>query len=573
MILFSKVRWKNILSTGDTWTEISFTRSKSTLIVGENGAGKSTILDAICFALYGKPFRKINKPQLINSINKKNLLVEIEFSIGTKQYLVRRGLKPGVFDIMCNGVAFDQNADAREFQEMFEKNILKLNFKSFQQIVILGSASFTPFMQLSAADRRSIIEDLLDIQIFSTMNTLLKEKIQNNKEEIQRANFDMKIYGEKIEMHHKLAKTLKENKQSTIAAKNAQLKEVGGNLQIALDVIKEHKEKIDYLKGTIVDEDVVSGKYDEYTNLKKTGKDKIETINNSINFLLDHDSCPTCKQDIDAHFKDGNIEEKRAQLVKVEETLSSIDSLIEPLNERLELIAGVYSTISTHQMSIVDCNVQVRIYENTIKMIQEEIADLESQIDDQSIDDVEELESIKRSLRAAITTKEDLLKDKAVLDVASVLLKDSGVKTKIIRQYIPVINKLVNKYLAAMDFFVNFELNENFEETIKSRHRDDFSYESFSEGEKMRIDLALLFTWRAISKLRNSASTNLLIMDEVFDSSLDNSGTEEFLKIISTLTADTNLFIISHKGDQLFDKFHSLIKFQKVKNFSQMVKQ
>lgn len=572
MILFSKIRWKNLLSTGDAWTEVNFRKSKSTLIVGENGAGKSTILDAICFALFAKPFRKINKPQLVNSINKKGMLVELEFSIGSKQYLIRRGQKPNVFDIICDGNMLNQTSDVREYQEMFENNILKLNFKSFSQIVILGSASFTPFMQLPAAHRREIIEDLLDIQIFSTMNTLLKEKVALNKQEITSVSYEMKAAADKIELHNKLVKTLKDNKQTTIDAKNVQLKEVTGNMQIALDVIKEHRKTITLLEGTIVDEEAVSGKYASYLTLKRAGESKLKRILDSIEFLEEHQNCPTCKQHIDPHFKYSGVEYNNEQKIAVEKTLVSIQQLIDAANERLAVISDVHSLIQEQQTHIQDCNTQVKIYENTIKLLQDEISNLETEIEEQSTDDAEELDAIKRTLKAAINTKEELLKDKSALDVASVLLKDSGVKTKIIKQYIPVINKLVNKYLAAMDFFVNFELNENFEETIKSRHRDDFSYDSFSEGEKMRIDLALLFTWRSISKLRNSASTNLLIMDEVFDSSLDNNGTEEFLKIISTLTADTNLFIISHKGDQLFDKFHSVIKFQKVKNFSQMVK-
>jgi DNA repair exonuclease SbcCD ATPase subunit len=561
-----------MLSTGDAWTEVNFTKSKSTLVVGENGAGKSTILDAVCFALFGKPFRKINKPQLVNSINKKNMVVEIEFKVGSREYIIKRGQKPTLFEILVNGELISQNSESKEYQEMLEKTILKLNFKSFSQIVILGSASFTPFMQLPAAHRREIIEDLLDIQIFSTMNTLLKEKVALNKQEITCVSYEMKVAADRIELHNKLVKTLTDNKQTTITTKSNQLKEVTGNMQIALDVIKEHREKVITLKGNIVDEDAVSGKYSTYISLKRAGENKLKNINDSIEFLEDHESCPTCNQDIDAHFKYGSIGEKTTQKVDVETSLASLQRLMVALEERLKDIAGVHSLIQDQDDLIQDYNTQVKIYENTIKLLRDEIKSLQSEIEVQYTDDAEELTAIKRTLKAAINTKEELLKDKAALDVASVLLRDSGVKTKIIKQYIPVINKLVNKYLAAMDFFVNFELNENFEETIRSRHRDDFSYESFSEGEKMRIDLALLFTWRAISKLRNSASTNLLIMDEVFDSSLDNNGTEEFLKIINTLTADTNLFIISHKGDQLFDRFHSVIKFQKVKNFSQMVK-
>ena len=572
MILFSKLRWKNLLSTGDAWTEINFRKSKSTLIVGENGAGKSTILDAICFALFGKPFRKINKTQLVNSINKKGMLVEIEFSIGSKQYMIRRGQKPNTLDIECDGVLLNQTSDIREYQDMLESNILKLNFKSFSQIVILGSASFTPFMQLPAAHRREIIEDLLDIQIFSTMNSLLKEKVTLNKQEITSVSYEMKIAAEKIELHNRLVKTLKENKQVTIDAKTNQLKDVVGNMQIALDVIKEHKEQIVTFKDSVVDKDSVSSKYNRYIDLKTNGQNKLKSIRDSIAFLEKHESCPTCSQNIDVHFKHNNIEQKTAQKTDVEKELTSLQPLIDSLDTRLREISDVYSLIQEQEKAIQECSTQVKIYQNTINLLQEEIQSLKTEIDTQSSDDADELTAIKRTLKAAINTKEELLKDKTALDAASILLKDSGVKTKIIKQYIPVINKLVNKYLAAMDFFVNFELNENFEETIKSRHRDDFSYESFSEGEKMRIDLALLFTWRSISKLRNSASTNLLIMDEVFDSSLDNNGTEEFLKIISTLTADTNLFIISHKGDQLFDKFHSLIKFEKHKNFSRMSK-
>lgn len=562
------MRWKNILSTGDTWTEINFTRSKSTLIVGENGAGKSTILDAVCFALYGKPFRKINKSQLINSINGKGLLVEIEFSIGNKQYLVRRGMKPNVFDIVCNDVTLNQTSDVREYQDMFEKNILKLNFKSFQQIVILGSASFTPFMQLTAADRRSIIEDLLDIQIFSTMNTILKEKIQNNKEELQRSSYDIKLYGEKIELHNKLTKTIQDSKQSIIDSKNKQLNDVIANIVIALDTIKEHNTEIERLKQLITDEDEVDESYNKNRLMLKSAQDKLKSLDDSIEFLTDHTNCPTCNQNIDDHFRDESIKTKQEKKNKIEKIIVQLNEDVKQINERYKEIVEVHSLIDEQETLIRDCSTQVKIYESTTSLLTDEIEKLKTQIDDHTSDQLEELQSFKRSLRAAINTKEDLLVDKSVLDIASVLLKDSGVKTKIIKQYIPVINKLVNKYLAAMDFFVNFELNENFEETIKSRHRDDFSYESFSEGEKMRIDLALLFTWRAISKLRNSASTNLLIMDEVFDSSLDNNGTEEFLKIISSLTADTNLFIISHKGDQLFDKFHSLIRFHKHKNFS-----
>ena len=560
-----------MLSTGDAWTEINFTKSKSTLVVGENGAGKSTILDAVCFALFGKPFRKINKPQLINSINKKNMAVEIEFRIGSREYIIKRGQKPTLFEILVNGELISQNSESKEYQEMLEKSILKLNFKSFSQIVILGSASFTPFMQLPAAHRREIIEDLLDIQIFSTMNTILKEKVSVNKQEITSVGFDMRLAAERIELQNKLTSSIKQDNELVIAGKIKKSIEVGGNLQIALDTIKSTQTTIDLLKDTITDHPSATSKVSKITNLITQAELKADRILKDIEFFTDNDSCPTCKQEIQEIFKNKSVEEKNQQMEAINNTIPLMAQQVSDLNVRLAEIQLVADQITEYETDLLGYNTQVRIYENTLKLISDEVEQLREksiQIDT----DTDEMESAKRSLKSSINTKEELLKDKAALDVASVLLRDSGVKTKIIKQYIPVINKLVNKYLAAMDFFVNFELNENFEETIRSRHRDDFSYESFSEGEKMRIDLALLFTWRAISKLRNSASTNLLIMDEVFDSSLDNNGTEEFLKIINTLTADTNLFIISHKGDQLFDRFHSVIKFQKVKNFSQMVK-
>lgn len=571
MILFSKIRWKNILSTGDVWTEVNFQKSRSTLIVGENGAGKSTILDAICFALFAKPFRKINKSQLINSINKKGMLVEIEFSIGSKQYLVRRGQKPSVFDIIVDDNMLNQTSDVREYQEMLEKNILKLNFKSFSQIVMLGSASFTPFMQLPAAHRREIIEDLLDIQIFSTMNSILKEKVQLNKEEITSVNYELKLLAEKIELQKRLAESMLQNNEAVIADKTAQSVEVGGNLQIALDALGEINSIISTMESTIADSAQVHTKLKKIERLYDIADAKIKKVEGEIEFFNNNDDCPTCRQAIEQVFKDKSIDEKMTMLTQLVTAKDDIVNQQQVISSRILEIDEVNDQLSEKRVTALNYRTQIQIYENTLSLIKAEIEQLKQKGTAIGIDS-EEMDTLKRSLKSNVNTKEELLKDKAVLDVAAVLLKDSGVKTKIIKQYIPVINKLVNKYLAAMDFFVNFDLNENFEETIKSRHRDDFSYESFSEGEKMRIDLALLFTWRSISKLRNSASTNLLIMDEVFDSSLDNSGTEEFLKIINTLTADTNLFIISHKGDQLFDKFHSVIKFQKVKNFSQMVK-
>lgn len=560
-----------MLSTGDAWTEVQFQRSKTTLIVGENGAGKSTILDALCFGLYGKPFRKINKPQLVNSINGKGLLTEVTFEVGSKEYVVRRGIKPNIFEIFCNGSLLNQSAESKEYQEYLEKNILKLNHKSFSQIVILGSASFVPFMQLTAANRREIIEDLLDIQVFSTMNALLKDKVSQNKTDLQEVTYEMKLVGEKIEMQKRLTQTIKDNNKDEEQKKIQKGIEISGNLEIALADIKANQDAIEELKKKIDDVAAVEKKYEKLDSAIKLAQQKSFQKRSEIKFFNDHDNCPTCKQVIDESFKDSTIEDKKKEVQECEQLIADAVTKLEKVNARLSEIAKVEEEIKEKETSIKDSQVQVRIYESSLSHLRQEIKDLRSK--NKQIDtDNTELEDLKVSLKQCISKKEQLLADKSVLDVAAVLLKDTGIKTKIIKQFVPVINKLVNKYLAAMDFFVNFELNENFEETIKSRHRDEFSYESFSEGEKMRIDLALLFTWRAISKMRNSASTNLLIMDEVFDSSLDTNGTEEFLKIINTLTSDTNLFVISHKGDQLYDRFHSVIKFQKVKNFSQMVK-
>ena len=571
MILFQKVRWKNLLSTGDVWTEINFTKSKSTLIVGENGAGKSTILDAVCFGLFGKPFRKINKPQLVNSINRKGMLIELEFKIGSREYLIRRGQKPSVFEILQDGNIINQNSEAREYQDYLESNILKLNFKSFQQIVILGSASFTPFMQLPASHRREIIEDLLDIQIFSTMNSLLKDKITLNRTSLYQVDYEIKGAAEKIELYKKHIESLKQNNDQIITQKQLQLEELGTQIDFANSGIVGIQANIETLNQSIEDYDKVFSRSNKVAQLTRQLDNKLERIKKELDFFYESDDCPTCRQGIAHQHKSEIVEKNHKQVSEIEEGKQKIQTEAAAIEARLNEIAEVNKQISALNREVTDINIQIRMWTSLCESIRKEITSLQTN-NTQINTNTEELKVLKEQLKAAIQSKEELVSEKAVLDVASVLLKDSGVKTKIIKQYIPVINKLVNKYLAAMDFFVAFELNENFEETIKSRHRDDFSYESFSEGEKMRIDLALLFTWRAVSKLCNSASTNLLIMDEVFDSSLDNNGTEEFLKIISTLTTDTNLFIISHKGDQLFDKFHSLIKFEKHRNFSRIAK-
>ena len=569
MIYFKKLRWQNLLSTGNQMTEILLDRSKSTLIVGENGAGKSTILDALVFALYGKPFRNINKPQLMNSITNKGLLVECEFSIGKNEFLVRRGMKPHLFEIYQNGSLINQNSSIKDYQDLFEKQILKLSFKSFDQIVVLGSANYLPFMQLPAHSRREVIEDLLDIQIFSTMNTLLKEKVVENRNEINEIDHKITLIENKIELAEKHIISLRTNNDDLIRVKEEMVVELGDRVQGAEQAIDELSTRISTLSTEIEDHDKVSKRKAKLLQMESDLENKIRKFNKEISFFHDHDNCPTCRQGIDHDFKKEWIGNRVSKTEEITEAMAEIERQMEGLETRLNEIASINSQITSLNNQITGHNADIRSWQNSIKTLNAEIESIRNNTRaiDSGNDDIDEF---KRDLKRSAVRKEELTHHRQVLEVASVLLKDTGIKTKIIKQYVPVMNKLINKYLAAMDFFVQFELDENFNETIRSRYRDDFSYASFSEGEKMRIDLSLMFTWRAIAKLRNSASTNLLIMDEVFDSSLDVGGTEEFMKILEGLTQDTNTFVISHKGDQLYDKFHSVIKFEKHKNFSRM---
>lgn len=569
MILFKKLRWQNLLSTGNQFTEILLNKSKSTLIVGENGAGKSTILDALSFALYGRPFRNINKPQLMNSITGKGLVVEVEFSVGRKDFMIRRGMKPGIFEVYQNGILINQNSDVREYQEMVEKTILKMNHKSFAQIVVLGSANYIPFMQLSAGDRRAVIEDLLDIQIFSVMNTLLKEKIAANKIAIRDAEYQIDLVEQKIEMTQRHIASLQTNNDDLIKTKNDLVHELNDKISQAQSDAADLSTQVEALYLQISDSEKVLAKRKKILELEGKLESRIKSLRKEVEFFHDHDNCPTCKQGIDHEFKSTRIEDRSMQLVDVEDAFKKLETEIQNVDTRINEITAINTSITRINNQISNHNNDIRAWNNSISTLEKEIAGIRantSQIDTS----INEIDGLKNDQKKFHKTKYDLVDERELLDVSSSLLKDSGIKTRIIRQYVPIINKLVNKYLAALDFFVNFELDEKFNETIKSRFRDEFSYASFSEGEKMRIDLALMFTWRAIAKLRNSASTNLLIMDEVFDSSLDVGGTEEFLKILDGLTQDSNVFIISHKGDQLYDKFHSVIKFEKHKNFSRI---
>ena len=559
----------NFLSTGNTFTEIDFTKHKTTLIVGENGAGKSTMLDALSFAMYGKPFRKINKNQLINTINGKGAVVELEFSIGKKEYKIVRGIKPNVFDIYCDGNLVDQNADAKEYQAYLESHILKLNQKSFAQIVILGSASFIPFMQLPSAHRREIIEDLLDIGIFSTMNSLLKDKVALNRIHTSDTDHAIKSNAEKIELYKKHIESLKQNTDDLVKQKEDRIELLNADIAAATVKVTALSEQVTTLLESISDRPKVEAKSKKIVQISHQVETKLNRIKKDVEFFEGHDDCPTCRQGIQHDHKQVIIANSTSQIVEIEEGKAKIQQELDTLNARVREITDVSMEVLNHNNAISNLNVEIRTWTKFVQDLTKEIEGLRvntTQIDANN----EEITTLKQQLKAAIDKKEELSRDKQVYDVASVLLKDTGIKTKIIKQYIPIINKLINKYLAAMDFFVNFELNESFEETIKSRFRDEFTYDSFSEGEKSRIDLALLFAWRAVAKLRNSASTNLLIMDEVFDSSLDVQGGDELIKIIQGVVGDSNIFVISHKTDQLMDKFEHMIKFEKYKNFSRI---
>lgn len=569
MIMFKKIRWKNLLSTGNIFTELDLLENKTTLIVGENGAGKSTILDALSFGLFNKPFRKINKPQLLNTITKKDLVVEIEFQINQNNYKVVRGIKPNIFELYRDGKLLNQDAAARDYQDVLEKQILKINHKSFCQVVVLGSASFVPFMQLPAQSRREIIEDLLDLQIFTSMNLILKDRAQINAGAIKDCESDKKVLKSNLTILRNHLQDMQTNNENLIAEKQSKIAATIELIDQANAEVDEILDACDKLKLQLSDQHTISSKLQKMEQLKVQLKSKINNAEKTINFFHDHDSCPTCKQGIDHEFKSETIKTKTSQITEVESGLIKLDAERLKILDKLEEYSKINSQIHDLNLQQSQLNTKISGWNDNIREWKRDINSInEKSKTSQNINDIEKLQTKLKEIEVLFN---ELHEEKAVLQTAASILKDGGIKAKIIKQYIPIINKFINKYLTAMDFFVNFELNEQFNETIKSRFRDDFSYASFSEGEKMRINLAILFTWRAVSKLRNSVNTNLLIMDEVFDSSLDSNGTEEFLKILQSLTADTNTFIISHKTDQLYDKFEKVVRFEKHKNFSKMV--
>ena len=571
MIKFEKVRWKNILSTGNVFTEIDLCRSTNTLIIGSNGAGKSTILDALCFGLFGKPFRKINKPNLLNSINQSHGVVEVEFTIGKKSYKVVRGIKPNLFEIYCNNDLLNQDSKSKDYQEQLEKSILKLNFKSFTQVVILGSASFVPFMQLSPADRRAIIEDLLDIQIFSSMNAILKEKSSELKEVTSKNKYNIDLTEEKIELQKHNIEEHKKHNDIEIKKKEDEIAESEKEIESCEKEINNIQSNIEILLKSIEDKTPTEKKISKLNQLESKMDDNIKKNKKDISFYEQNDNCPTCKQGIGEEFRNNQISEIEKKIDTQQKGLEQIKEEIVKLDNRMREIQEINSEIYKNNNEIIQNNSTIKSLNEFIKKLKNQISDLSNKKNNLE-DDNSKLKKLKEELEALISEQQELTIEKQYYEYASTLLKDNGIKTKIIKQYLPIMNKLINKYLTALDFFVNFNINENFEETIKSRHRDEFSYDNFSEGEKIRIDLALLFTWRQIAKLKNSTNTNLLILDEIFDSSLDSVGTEEFLKLMGEMGSETNIFVISHKGDQLFDKFRSVIRFQKKNNFSEVVR-
>lgn len=567
MINFKTVQWKNFLSTGNTFTHIQLDSRPTTLIVGENGSGKSTFLDAVCFGLFGRPYRNINKPQLVNSINDKNCIVEIEFAIGGKSYKIIRGIKPAVFEIWVNGDLLNQDAASRDYQKYLEESILKLNFKSFTQIVILGAASFTPFMQLPAAARREVIEDILDIKIFTSMNQVLREKVTTLKQKLSDVETKITIARNKAEMQQEYIKTLQEDRKARITEIENKIADSHNDINTTKTGLTALYDERHHLADATCDLSDVTHDLDEIVQEIREFEQNASKIEKDISFYHNNDTCPKCKQGIEHDFKQSIINEHDQELQKISTTVSEIRGKEHALRTRFADINSVLRAVELITQRISELENSIQSEQRYTQRLELEKHDISQKIGNIDVEKMK-LKDLAKDTLTVVQERGELHELNDYYDIASVLLKDSGIKTRIIRQYLPVINKLVNKFLTAMDFFVQFTLDEKFDESIKSRHRDDFSYESFSEGEKQRIDLALLFTWRTIAKLKNSASTNLLILDEIFDSSLDTSATEYVMTLLNALGDGTNVWVISHKGDQLFDKFNHVMKFTKRQNFS-----
>jgi DNA repair exonuclease SbcCD ATPase subunit len=569
MIVFKKVRYKNFLSTGQQFIEIELDRSSKTLVIGENGAGKSTMLDALCFGLFQRAFRSIKKDQMVNSINEKDCVVEVEFVIGQNEYKIIRGIKPNIFEIWCNGVMLNQDAAVRDYQKHLETTILKLNFRSFTQVVILGNASFVPFMQLRARHRREVVEEILDIEIFSKMNLMFREKQKAQDEIIKQAEFNSQLIEGKIDSQKKHIEEISGNNQQSIDKKNLEIQKAQtdiDNYQLNTDRVSAEKVA---LQKEILDETKINNRHKQLHTMEAKLENTCSKHKKDLKFFQTHDDCPTCQQAIDTAFKSTMIDKKKNKVVEIDSAMGQLVKEITTTETRLSKINDIMITIREKELLI-------NRYQTSIAEINKYMDNIQSEIDELSDDKFStgiatgQLAELQEQLTTVESAKVKYKDEKTYLDTARYLMQDTGIKTKIIKQYLPIMNQFINKNLADMDFFVNFTLDDEFNETIKSRFRDEFNYHSFSEGEKLRIDLAILFTWREIAKMKNSTNTNLLILDEIFDSSLDASGTDEFMRILTNKLAKENVFVISHKGDTLIDKFPSILKFEKHKNFTRM---
>ena len=563
MIKLKTVRWKNFLATGNTFLEVQLDKEPMTLIVGKNGAGKSTLIDAITFSLFGKPFKKINKGQLMNTVNEKELVTEIEFSIGQIEWKIRRGIKPALFEIYSNGSIINQDAKSTDYQKYLEDKVLKLNFKSFTQIVVLGSASFVPFMQLSANDRRVIIEDILDIGIFSVMKNLLKDRSASLKEEMTELEYSIKLIQEKINLHEKHLEEMKAKTDTKRKSDLDKIEETQKEIIKLNEEVEKHQDLVLSLMNSIADENTTYKKNSEMDKYRSQINKNLKKLHKDKRFFENNENCPTCEQDINEEFKKSKLGDLSDDLDEMDDGLVKLESEIDKVCSRLEEISSCNKKIQAEEIEIRSKNTYIKSHNKFITHLNEELNKKDQEVD------VVKHDFLTKELEESKSTRMQYVEQKKYYDILGTILNDKGIKTRIVRKYLPVINNHVNMYLKDMDFFVNFQLDENFNETIKSRHRDDFSYYSFSEGEKKRIDIALLLTWRYIAAMRNSVNVNLLILDEVFDASLDQAGVDDLMKLFHLLDK-TNLFIISHKLDVLDDKFPAKITVEKFKNFTTM---